>query len=295
MKDKESELFAGYIPVIHDGYIKAFERHPDAIIGVFNEEIIEDSKIGYIRKDIRALSPEIAQMAIEGLGRQAIIIGRTALELALNNKPVIMPDDDITRKIIAQYPDADIIKEPVFLRWDRDNSSEILMIKPDREITLNKDSGIIKTLNEEAKKSSNWWRHIGAAVFDDNENLIISSHNSSVPTEYTSYIECDPRITAQKSESIERSIDIHAEAKLIANACKQGISLEGKTIYVSTFPCPNCAKLIAESGIKSCHFVEGYAMLDGQSILNNYDIEVVKVNAELEAEDPNSLKTYPKK
>lgn len=289
------ELFAGYVPVIHDGYIRVLERYPNATVGIFNEEIIEDSKIGYTRKDIRALSPEIARMAIEGLGRQAIILGRAALELALNEGPVIMPDDDITRKIVANYPKAEIIKEPVFLRWDRDNSSETSMIEPDREVTLDKDSMIIKTLNEQAHQSSNWWRHIGAAVFDDNESLIISSHNSSVPTEYTSYIECDPRITAKKGESIERSIDIHAEARLIANASKHGISLEGKTMYVSTFPCPNCAKLIAESGIKSCCFVEGYTMLDGQSVLKDYNVEIVKINAELEAEKPNSLKPYPEK
>lgn len=293
--DKEPKLFAGYFPVIHDGYIKAFERHPDATIGIFNEEIIQDSKIGYTRKDIRALSPEIAQMAIKGLGRNVIILGRTALELVLNNEPIIMPDDDITRKIAANYPDAEIIKESVFLRWDRDNSTETSMVEPDREITLSEDSVIIKTLSEEAKQSSNWWRHIGAVVFDNNEDLIISSHNSSVPTEYTSYIESDPRITAKKGESIERSIDIHAEARLIANACKHGLSLEGTTIYVSTFPCPNCAKLIAESGIKTCCFVEGYAMLDGQSILKNYDIEIIKINAKLEAENPNGLKPYPEK
>ncbi len=288
-----NELFAGYIPVIHDGYIQAFDRHPDATIGVFDQEIITDIA-GYLRKDIRALSPEIAQKAIEGLGRRSIILGKAALEIALKQQ-IIMPSDDITRKIIERYPEANIIQESVFLRWDRDNSAETSTIEPDREITLNKNSNIIKTLSEEARQSTNWWRHIGAAIFDDNEDVIISSHNSSVPTEYTSCIECDPRITAQRGESIERSIDMHSEARLIANACKQGISLEGKTIYVSTFPCPNCAKLIAESGIKSCHFVEGYAMLDGQSILKDYNIEIVKVNSELEPEDPNSLKPYPKK
>lgn len=289
-----STYFIGYIPVLHDGYIKAFNRHPKAIIGILTNETILGQKIDYLRKDIRNLTPEIAKLAIQGLGRTAKIFGKAELELILRDNTVIMPDDDITRKIEANYPDAMIIKEPVFLRWDRDNSSEVLIIKPDREISLPNNSPIIKTLSTEAKKSSNWWRHIGCAVFDDGE-LLLSSHNSSVPSEYTSYIECDPRITSKRGEDIERSVDIHSELRLIAEAAKQGISLEGKDIYVSTFPCPNCAKAIALSGFRTCYFVEGYAMRDGQTILHNFGVEIIKINAELEKEDSNSLKSYPKR
>lgn len=288
-----SEYFIGYIPVLHDGYIKVFNRHPNATIGILDNEVLASLKIDYLRKDIRNLTPQVAKLAIKGLGRNVIILGKEALELILNNSTVIMPDDDITRKIEVNYPDAVIVKEPVFLRWDRDNSSETLMINPDREITLPNDSPIIKTLSAEARKSSNWWRHIGSVVFDDNGELLLSSHNSSIPTEYTSYIECDPRITSKKGEDIERSVDIHSELRLISEAAKQGISLQGKDLYISTFPCPNCAKAIALSGVRSCYFVEGYAMRDGQTILHNFGVEIVKINAELEKEDLNSLKPYP--
>lgn len=288
--NKPKELFAGYIPVLHDGYITAFNRHPDAAIGVFNDEVLADNA-PYLRKDIRALSPEDAKRAITGLGREALILGRSALQEALR-RPIIMPSDDISRAIIAANPEADITTEPVFLRWDRDNSTDPSIITPDRTIQISNNDPIIKRLNSELVQSTNWWRHIGAVILDDTA-IKLSAHNSSLPTEYTSWINGDPRITARKGESIERSIDIHAEARIIAEASKQGIALEGMTICVSTFPCPNCAKLIALSGIKSCYFVEGYSVLDGYSVLKDFGVEVVKLETDLEPEDPQILKAYP--
>ncbi len=288
--NKKTELFAGYVPVIHDGYIKAIDRHPDAKIGVFNSEIL--GELPYLRKDIRALSPEDATKAISGLGRKCVIMGQSALNKALNG-PIVMPDDDITRMIVEANPNADIITEPIFLRWDRDNSAEKFSLKPDRVVVMDENDPIVAALNEELSRSTNWWRHLGAVIVDSDNNLSLHAHNSSVPTEYTSLIESDPRITAKKGESIERTIDMHAEARIFAEASKHGISLEGCSICVSTFPCPTCAKLIAHSGIKACYYVEGYAMLDGQSILNDFGVEIIKIDTNLGPEDPKILKPYP--
>lgn len=287
---EQNELFAGYVPVIHDGYIRALNRHPHATIGIFNSKILANTP--YIRKDIRALSPENAEMALVGLGRKAFIMSPSDLRKALRH-PIIMPDDDITRDIIARNSDAKITVEPIFLRWDRDNSTEELSINPDRIVKIDSDDKVLKIVNLELALSTNWWRHIGVAIVDQDNNVILSSHNSSLPTEYTTCIDCDPRITAKKGESIERSIDIHAEARAIAEASSRGMTLKGMAIFVSTFPCPNCAKLIALSGIKSCYYIDGYAILDGFSILKNFNVEVVKVETELEPEDGRIFKDYP--
>lgn len=283
------KLFAGYIPVLHDGYIKAINRHPDAVIGIFNSEILDD--LSYLHKDIRALNPKDIKKAIEGLGREAIIMGRTDLKKALQH-PIIMPSDDITRSIVASNPDAIISLEPIFLRWDRNNSIEQSVIVPDKVVRPNKKSPIIKALNSEHLHSTNWWRHVAAIIHNDKEKIYFSGHNSSLPTEYSSLIVSDPRITAKKGESIERSIDIHAEARIIAEAAKKGIALNGLSISISTFPCPNCAKLIALSGIKTCYYIDGYAMIDGYSILKDYGVEVVKLDTTLDKDDPKSLKPY---
>lgn len=42
---------------------------------------------------------------------------------------------------------------------------------------------------------------------------------------------------------------IHAEIDAISKAAKNGVSIEGATIYVTRYPCETCAKAIAASGL----------------------------------------------
>ena len=43
---------------------------------------------------------------------------------------------------------------------------------------------------------------------------------------------------------------VHAEQNAIADAARRGVSLLGATAYISHFPCINCTKLLASSGIR---------------------------------------------
>jgi len=42
---------------------------------------------------------------------------------------------------------------------------------------------------------------------------------------------------------------IHSEINVILMAARYGISTEGTTLYCTTAPCPNCSKLLSNSGI----------------------------------------------
>ena len=44
---------------------------------------------------------------------------------------------------------------------------------------------------------------------------------------------------------------IHSEVDAIGKAARNGVSLEGATIYVTRYPCEACARLIIASGIKT--------------------------------------------
>lgn len=285
-----AELFVGYVPVLHDGYIKLFNRHPDMMVGILGKDVTAD--IDYLRKDIRAIDPEMMKKALCGLERYARVIGKDALRQTMKRDDLVMPDDDVTTHLLQTYPNNTVQIEQVFLRWDRKNSTANQEVLPDRLIELSDDDIVIKTLNNEAKRSSNWWRRVGSALVKDSQ-VILSAHNSSLPTPYSSSIDSDPRIITSRGSDIDTTIDIHAEAKLIAEAAKNGTTLNGADLFVSTFPCPSCAKLIAASGIKSCYFIEGYATLDGQSILKSNDIEITKIVTNMPVQDERSFKTYP--
>ncbi|MGI0016074.1 MAG: deaminase, partial [Nitrososphaera sp.] len=57
---------------------------------------------------------------------------------------------------------------------------------------------------------------------------------------------------------IEFGRDAHAEMEAILSAARFGISVKGKTLYSTTFPCHNCAKLIVSSGISRVFYIEPY-------------------------------------
>lgn len=51
---------------------------------------------------------------------------------------------------------------------------------------------------------------------------------------------------------------VHAEQNAVADAAKRGIPLEGATAYVTHFPCINCAKILASSGIAKIKYRHDY-------------------------------------
>ncbi|MDR2430004.1 MAG: cytidine/deoxycytidylate deaminase family protein [Puniceicoccales bacterium] len=51
---------------------------------------------------------------------------------------------------------------------------------------------------------------------------------------------------------------VHAEQNAIADAAKRGVSLEGATIYITHYPCINCAKILAAAGIARVKYRHDY-------------------------------------
>jgi len=51
---------------------------------------------------------------------------------------------------------------------------------------------------------------------------------------------------------------VHAEMDAITSAARKGISLRNGTMYVTTYPCHNCAKHIIASGISKVFYIEPY-------------------------------------
>lgn len=295
-KTDSNESLISYVPVIHTGYIEMFERNQGADMYVLDQDILD--QFSHLRKDIRALSPDKARDIIESLKifSSVRLLGAVALE-DFRPSSVVMPDDEISHRIREEYlQDKRVIFEPVFLRWDRNNTFINVEVQPDRVIDAGGGySEIINAIYNESDKSSDWWRRVGAAIVGLNGEIINASHNYHLPTEYSPWIDGDPRNNATRGSSIEASTVQHAESSLIAKAAREGVSLEGKSIFVTTFPCPPCAKLIAESGLESCYYIEGYAMADGLRVMKDFDVEVIKIEGIEPQDSKRGFKKYPEK
>ena len=75
---------------------------------------------------------------------------------------------------------------------------------------------------------------------------------------------------------------VHAEMAAITDAARRGISVEGCTIFVTTFPCHHCARHIVASGIVRVVYVAPYA----KSMAEELHADSIVVAAEPDEKDP---------
>mgnify|MGYP004454469203 CR=1 FL=1 len=96
---------------------------------------------------------------------------------------------------------------------------------------------------------------------------------------------CCRRCHSNSGEDIANCNALHAEQMAIIEAGKKGCF--GATMYVSTFPCEICAKMIIFAGIKKIKFIQTYpAMLDQVKLFTEYGIELEQIDEnEVKIED----------
>src|SRR3989339_468819 len=257
------KVIIAYVPVLHQGYRKFFERHTDVdTLYIFGDSLIK--KYDYLAKEIRQLSPNLVKRAIESwkMFKKIEILEEKGLK-SLETIEIIMPDEDVCIDLATEFfGEKKVIFDDVFLRWDKHKSMEEKPVQADQKISRDEfDREVIQKLKKEAEKSSDWWRRVASAIVKDGE-IILSAHNEHLPSPHSPYADGDPRNTLHKGIGTDIATAIHSEARLIAEAARKGLSLEGATLYVTIFPCSLCTKQIAFSGIKKIYYSGGYQMLD---------------------------------
>jgi len=72
--------------------------------------------------------------------------------------------------------------------------------------------------------------------------------------------------------------EFHAEANILSNAAKNGISTDNTELYVTLSPCVPCARMIINSGVKKVFFHKEYDRdKDGIDLLINNDVDVEQI------------------
>lgn len=82
-----------------------------------------------------------------------------------------------------------------------------------------------------------------------------------------------------RNEDIELKTNdmvIHAEQNALLFAAKNGISVNGATMYVTTEPCIECAKFIEASGIKKVIYSDSYKNSNGIELLKKHGVNCYK-------------------
>lgn len=269
-----------YVPVIHQGYLELLKRYGENDVKVFvlgKDIIAQFSNV----KEIRAIDPEIAVALLEAINNRYSIDVLNSEDIYIHNplagKTVIVNNDELSRKFAEKYLKNNKVEvDTAFLRWDEKSVFSQSVVEFERVSTDAVDRGRMSLAQEESCFASDWWRHVGSVLIKNNE-VIFKAHNKHLPSEHTPYIVGDPRDYIKAGKSSDFTSAIHSEQSVIAWAAREGVSLRGTSIYVTVFPCPACAKLIAYSGISKVFYLTGHASLDGVDILRSKGVEIVLV------------------
>ena len=276
----EKKYLIIHLPVIHKGCLDFFDKIRNDISGVYiiDEKFIEE--LSEFKPDIASLPATAAKNFLEKLGFNNILILTKENINELDGKNIILLQDEVSRNLYEKYLKGFNVEwESVFLRWDR---SKILAKQNLEDIPTSTESFDIEMMKEAAKeseKSGDWWRRIGAVLVND-KKVIQRGNNKDLPSDYTPYQVGNARDFFNAGERQDISNTIHGEQNIIAQAAKEGISTKGCSIYVTTFPCPVCAKLIACSGIKNVYFGEGGSNFDAKKVLEAAEIKIMYVPLE---------------
>ena len=274
------KVILAYIPVLHQGYLNLFKKHPDAKeLWLLGSDFISDYR--QLVKDVRALDPEQIKVSIEALKLFDTVKILTKAQLSTFQSAkveLIVPEDTVNEDIVQKYfKDLRIAWDTIFLRWDRKRSESYSEVQPDVKISREKfDQEMMKKAKEIGDKSTDWWRQVGSILMKDGK-IIAEGRNIHLPQDFQQYTDGDPRAEYGSGERFELSSSLHSESHVIALAAKKGIPLDGAILYTWTFPCPNCAKLITQAGIKKLYYLDGYSLLDGENVLKAKGVEIIKV------------------
>ena len=116
-----------------------------------------------------------------------------------------------------------------------------------------------------AKNSYCKRRQVGALIVKN--RMIISDGYNGTPEGFENVCEDENNKT--------KPYVLHAEANAITKVAKSNNSSEGATLYITTSPCMECAKLIIQSGIRRVVFCDNYHSDDGIHLLKRANIEVL--------------------
>lgn len=107
-------------------------------------------------------------------------------------------------------------------------------------------------------------RQVGALIV--NNQMIISDGYNGTPAGFENICEDENYQT--------KPYVLHAEANAITKVAASNNNSSGATIYITSSPCIECAKLIIQAGIKRVVFSEKYHTDEGIKLLNRAGITV---------------------
>lgn len=113
--------------------------------------------------------------------------------------------------------------------------------------------------------------HVGCVLVSSGEHS-----NRVIAAGYNGFLPGSPHVSRVRDDHEQGTV--HAEQNAIADAARRGVGLQGATVYITHFPCINCAKILCAAGIKLIKYLDDYKNDPiALELLEEAGIEVIKL------------------
>ena len=103
-------------------------------------------------------------------------------------------------------------------------------------------------------------RKVGAVIVKETRVLSTGYNGSPKGTKHCEELGCiRVKMNVPSGTRHELCRGVHAVQNAVTQAAYFGVSVDGATIYTTTYPCSMCAKILINAGIKEIIYSEGYA------------------------------------
>jgi len=110
---------------------------------------------------------------------------------------------------------------------------------------------------------------VGALLINSTTGAVLSSG-------YNGFIRGAPDKTLPKVRPDKYNYIVHAEANLIYNCARHGISMSDCYVYCTLSPCINCLRALYQSGVTTVIFKEKYRDFDEQSKMLDLNWDLIQ-------------------
>jgi len=141
------------------------------------------------------------------------------------------------------------------------------------------DTSFLKIAHEVGQGSKCISKKVWALIVRDNR--ILSSGYNGTPS---GYVNCSDYFNweyTKEHHDWSAKFEIHSEMNAIVWAARQGISIEGGTMYVMYEPCFQCTKNIVAAGIKKIVYGNSSPHVDSEYVrqyLEDNNVEILQID-----------------
>jgi dCMP deaminase len=266
-----------YAPAFHEGYLRYYKRA--ASKGVETLYLIDPMLCPDVSGHERdfTVAPEVMTKIVADLKlfKEVKILTEEVLkQTGWKGKQLYAYKHALVQDIAKNYlKGAKIAWDSTFLRWDMPRALNQVAVDGATTTDAVHRKHMARAW-ELAAESPDPFRQVGAVAVKDGK-VLAEAYNRPLPDSEETYKKGDPAAWRSAGKDIHITKFMHAEAGIIATAGNPKV--EGCDLYVTVFPCPTCANMVAVAKVKRVFFQEGYSNLDAHEVLSHFGVEMIRV------------------